>query len=58
MSLQKIIGLLLFEGFEVLDVFGPVEAYASPALNGAFRVLMIGQTPGPVASAQGPKSIC
>ena len=57
MSSQKIIGLVLFEGFEVLDVFGPVEAYASPALNGAFRVLMIGQTPGPVASAQGPKSI-
>jgi transcriptional regulator GlxA family with amidase domain len=57
MSPQKIIGLVLFEGFEVLDVFGPVEAYASPALNGAFRVLMIGQTPGPVASAQGPKSI-
>ncbi|MGH9047707.1 MAG: DJ-1/PfpI family protein [Acidimicrobiales bacterium] len=45
------VGLVLFEGFELLDVVGPVELFAhAPEL---FAVELVGPSIGPVASAQG-----
>lgn len=46
------IGLVLFEGFELLDAAGPLECWCS--LSDRFEVLLVGPVAGPVASAQGP----
>src|SRR5712692_7368091 len=53
----RTLGVLLFKGFELLDVFGPCEAYGIRDLEGAFRIAMIAEKAGPVASAQGPRAI-
>ncbi|MEM9291560.1 MAG: DJ-1/PfpI family protein [Acidobacteriota bacterium] len=47
---KKRVGVILFPGFEVLDVYGPVEMWA---YVGEFEILMIAETAGPVTSAQG-----
>jgi transcriptional regulator GlxA family with amidase domain len=57
MVTAKTVGIVLFEGFELLDVFGPAEAYGIRDLGGAFQLLMVAQHAGPVASAQGPSAI-
>jgi len=44
------IGIVLFDGFELLDVFGPVELFDQ--LPEHFELDMIGPLSGPVASAQ------
>ena len=49
------LGVVLFPGFELLDVFGPLEAFGN--LPGMFRILMVAERAGPVASAQGPRSV-
>ncbi len=56
-STPRTLGVLLFEGFELLDVFGPCEAYGIHDLNGAFRIAMVAERPGPIASAQGPRAV-
>jgi putative intracellular protease/amidase len=52
---MKIVGTLLFPGFELLDVFGPLEMLG--ALPHDYRLEMVAERPGPVASNQGPKAI-
>ncbi|MGH7842359.1 MAG: DJ-1/PfpI family protein [Candidatus Binataceae bacterium] len=54
---QKTVGIVLFEGFELLDVFGPAEAYRSPQLKDAFQLVMIAEARGVVTSAQGPQIV-
>jgi len=51
------VGIVLFEGFELLDVFGPCEAYGSHHLDGAFKLVTVAANAGPVASAQGPSAV-
>jgi transcriptional regulator GlxA family with amidase domain len=46
------VGVLLFDRFELLDVFGPLEMLC--ALD-CFELCMIGPSTGPVRSAQGPE---
>jgi len=43
---------VLFDGFELLDVFGPLELYG--VLSDHFQISLIGPQPGPVMSSQGP----
>jgi transcriptional regulator GlxA family with amidase domain len=45
--------VVLFDRFELLDVFGPLELFG--ALGDRFELMMIGPTVGPVRSAQGPE---
>jgi putative intracellular protease/amidase len=47
---RKVIGVVLYPGFEVLDVFGPVEMWANVP---DFQVVMIAEKGGLVRSAQG-----
>ena len=47
---KKLVGVVLYPGFEVLDVFGPVEMWANVP---DFKVVLIAQKLGPVKSAQG-----
>ena len=49
------IGVLLFNEFELLDVFGPLEMYGM--LPGSFEICMVAENSGQIASRQGPKSI-
>jgi transcriptional regulator GlxA family with amidase domain len=53
----KTFGVMLFEGFELLDVFGPLEAFGMLANMGRGRVLTVAERAGQVTSAQGPKVI-
>lgn len=46
------IGMVVFDGFELLDAAGPLECWGS--LPDRFEVVLIGPEAGPVASAQGP----
>ncbi|MEO8693918.1 MAG: DJ-1/PfpI family protein [Acidimicrobiales bacterium] len=48
------IGTVLFERFELLDVFGPLEMFG--VAPGRFDISMIGPQAGPVASNQGPSA--
>jgi putative intracellular protease/amidase len=51
----KTVGTLLFPGFELLDVFGPLEMFG--ALRDDYSLEMVAETAGPVESRQGPKAI-
>ena len=53
----KTFGVVLYEGYELLDVFGPLEAFGMLAYGGKWRVLTVAQQAGAVGSAQGPKAI-
>jgi transcriptional regulator GlxA family with amidase domain len=52
---ERTVGVVLFPGFELLDVFGPLEAFGN--LSGMFRVVLVAERAGPVASAQGPRTV-
>jgi transcriptional regulator GlxA family with amidase domain len=51
----RTITTVLFDGFELLDVFGPLEVFG--AADGKFALRMIGPEAGPVTSAQGPAAV-
>lgn len=53
-TVEKTIGIVLFEGFEVLDVYGPLEFWGHvPELE----VVMIAEQAGPVRSGQGVATV-
>ena len=56
MTCKRTLGVVLFEGFELLDVFGPLEMFGLAADH--FEIRLIAETGGVVASRQGPKSVC
>lgn len=47
------VGVVLFDRFELLDVFGPLELLG--VIADRFELSMIGPAAGPVRSAQGPE---
>ena len=49
------IGTLLFPGFELLDVFGPLEMFG--LLGDRVQLSMLAEQVGEVRSAQGPRSV-
>lgn len=53
--MKRSIGVVLFEKFELLDVFGPLEMFGM--LPEHFNIQLVAEHSGPVASAQGPKSV-
>lgn len=57
------VGVVLFDGFTVLDVYGPVQAFGScrvPAEEGGWRrlykIFTMAENAGPVKSGEGPPS--
>ncbi len=54
---METIGAVLFDGFELLDVFGPLEAFGKLAESGKCRVITLAECAGTVASAQGPRAV-
>ena len=55
MKTRRSIGVVLFDEFELLDVFGPLEMYGMAPES--FEIHMIAEKAGTVASKQGPKSV-
>ena len=49
------IGVVLFDEFESLDVFGPIEMFGMA--HGSFEICMVAENSGQIASRQRPKSI-
>lgn len=54
-SSKRVLGVVLFEGFELLDVFGPLEVFG--ALDEFFALTLVGPRDGGVSSIQGPAAI-
>jgi len=52
---RKTLGMVLFDGFELLDVFGPLEMFAM--LNDRIDTLLIAEKAGPVKSRTGPAAM-
>lgn len=53
MTEKRVVGAALFPDFELLDIFGPLEMFG--VLSDHFDVVMLAESAGPVASAQGPR---
>ena len=51
--MARTLGALLYEDFEVLDLFGPLEMFGNLPI--AIEVVTVAEEPGPVRSAQGPR---
>lgn len=51
---RKTVGACLFPGFELLDIYGPLEMLGS--LSDRVEVVIVGETSAPIASAQGPRT--
>ena len=49
----RTLGALLYEDFELLDLFGPLEMFGN--MQGAVTVRTVADRPGLVRSAQGPR---
>lgn len=49
---KLLLGMVVFEGFELLDTFGPLEMFGS--LRDKVEIVMIGQQHGSVKSSAGP----
>lgn len=52
--IKKKVGLVLFSGFEALDVYGPLEVWSYVA---DFELYMVAQEIGPIMSAQGVATV-
>ncbi len=54
-SPRRRVGFVLFPGFEVLDVYGPLEVFGM--LSEHFEIVMLAERPGSVVSFQGPSTV-
>ncbi|MBD3848855.1 DJ-1/PfpI family protein [Bosea sp. SSUT16] len=50
---QMILGMLIFDGFQLLDVFGPLEMFGD--MRDQVRIVMLAERQGPIASSAGPQ---
>jgi putative intracellular protease/amidase len=51
----RTLGALLYDQFELLDLYGPLEMFGS--LGPELRIVTVAEKAGPVASAQGPETV-
>jgi transcriptional regulator GlxA family with amidase domain len=51
----RTLGIVLYPGFELLDVYGPAEMFGS--VTGAIKLVMVAEKAGPVTSTQGPQTV-
>lgn len=49
------LGAIFYEGFELLDVYGPLEMFGN--VGPELRIVTVAQKAGEVASTQGPKTV-
>ncbi len=53
--MTRTVGAILYENFELLDLYGPLEMFGS--LPGHYSIRTVAQAAGPVASSQGPRTL-
>ena len=53
--MKKTVGVVLFDGFELLDVFGPLEMFGQ--FSDIFSLLLISERGGEIRSHQGPRCL-
>jgi transcriptional regulator GlxA family with amidase domain len=51
----RTLGIVLYPGFELLDVYGPAEMFGN--LGNRLKVVMVAQQAGPVRSVQGAETV-
>jgi len=51
----RTLGAVLYEDFELLDLYGPLEMFGSIGTD--LRIVTVAEKTGPVASFQGPKTV-
>lgn len=51
----RTLGAILYERFELLDCYGPLEMFGS--VGPELRIVTVAERVGPVASVQGPKTV-
>ena len=49
------VGAVLFDGFELLDFYGPLEMFG--LLEGEAKITVVGEKPGAVRSSGGPSGV-
>jgi transcriptional regulator GlxA family with amidase domain len=54
-SKARTLGAVLYNNFELLDLYGPLEMFG--ALPGNFKIITVSDQAGPVASSPGPRSL-
>lgn len=54
-SASLTLGAIFYEGFELLDMYGPLEMFGS--VGPELSIVTVAEQAGPVASFQGPKSL-
>ena len=52
---RRTLGAILYERFELLDLYGPLEMFGS--LGPELRIVTVAERPGAVASFQGPRTV-
>lgn len=52
---SRTLGAIFYPGFELLDVYGPLEMFGS--VGPELRIVTVAQNAGPVASTQGPTTL-
>jgi putative intracellular protease/amidase len=52
---ERTLGAVLYEDFELLDVYGPLEMFGS--VGAALRIVTVAEQAGPVGSFQGPHTV-
>jgi putative intracellular protease/amidase len=55
MAEHKTLGAMLFEDFELLDLYGPLEMFGN--IGPELKIVTITERAGPVRSAQGPSTV-
>ena len=51
----RVLGAVLYENFELLDLYGPLEMFGS--VGPELKIVTVAEEAGPVASVQGPKTV-
>lgn len=49
---KMVLGMVVFDGFQLLDTFGPLEMFGD--LRGRVQIVMLGERVGPIKSSAGP----
>jgi len=52
---RRTLGAVLYEDFELLDLYGPLEMFGS--VGPELRIVTVAEKPEPVASFQGPRTV-
>ncbi len=55
MTTPRTLGAILYNDFELLDLYGPLEMFGS--LGKDLRIVTVAETAGPVQSVQGPATV-